>query len=86
MITAKPLTCLEDFENLKKGDVVACEFKINIHDMPREPYRFRVFEVAENKARTKEIILQIKNNIYFNYEMYLNEESILKNISLISID
>jgi len=86
MITTKPLTSIEDFKGLEKGDIVACEFYRNIHDHPKAPYRFGVFTIALNKTEAKEIILQVKNNIYFNYEMYCNGESNLKNIILISHD
>jgi hypothetical protein len=85
MITTRDLTTLEDFENLKKGDVVACEFYRNIHDYPKV-YRFGVFKVALNKSSHKEIILQKKNNVYFNYEMFLSGEGNLKQIKLIECD
>lgn len=85
MINYKPLRKESDFIELKKGDIVACEFHQNVHDYPKKPYRFGVFTVVENKASHTEIILQTKNNIYFNYKMYLNGESNLKNISLIFV-
>lgn len=72
MIKTKELKTIEDFESLKKGDVLACEFHRDVHENLGKTFRFKVFEIAENKARTKEIILQKNNNIYFNYEMYLN--------------
>jgi len=86
MITIKPLNTIEDFESLKSGDNVACEFHRNIHDHPKQPYRFGVFKIVKVRTDTKEIILQTKNNIYFNYRMYVNGESNLKNASLISYD
>lgn len=85
MITNKPLTTIEDFKALKKGDFVACEFYRDIHDYPNE-YRFKVFAIEKVRTDTKEVILQIKNNVYFNYEMYLNGESNCKNAVLISHD
>ncbi len=72
MITTKELTTLEDFESLQKGDTIACEFHRDIHDYPRKSFRFKVFEIVEVKVRTKEIILQTKNNIYFNYGMFID--------------
>lgn len=85
MINTRNLETLEDFENLKKGDIVACEFHRNIHDYPKT-YRFGVFKIFLNKRRAKEIILQKKNNVYFNYEMFLNGEGNLKEIKLIECD
>ena len=77
----KELTTLEDFLSIKKWDFLACEFHRNI---PFYDNRFRVFEVYENKSRTDEIILEKKNNIYFNFKMFLNWESNLKSAILIT--
>jgi hypothetical protein len=82
MIIIKELKTIEDFKNIKKGDHLACEFNRDVHDFPKT-YRFNVFKVSENKERTKEIILQKKNNIYFNYEMFVNGESNLESCFLI---
>jgi hypothetical protein len=83
MITIKELTTLEDFENLKKGEYVACEFKRNVPF--KKDCRFMVVPVVENKANTKEIILDRKTNTYFNYEMFLAGESNLESIVVFSI-
>jgi hypothetical protein len=83
MIIIKELKTIEDFESLKKGDIIACEFSRDVHDYPKT-YRFNVFKIAENKSNTKEIILQKKNNIYFNYEMFVNGESNVSSAILIS--
>jgi len=71
MIVTKELKTLEDFEALKKGDTIACEFKRNVHD-DKKTYRFKVFEIYDVLPRTKEIVLQKKNNIYFNYGMFID--------------
>lgn len=72
MITTKELKTLEDFESLQKGDSIACEFHRDMHDHPRKSFRFKVFEIVEVKTRTKEIVLQTKNNLYFNYGMFID--------------
>lgn len=72
MIQTKELKTREDFINLKKGDVLACEFHRDVNDYPKK-YRFKVFTVVENKESHSEIILQTKNNIYFNWKLFLNE-------------
>lgn len=82
MITTKELKTLEDFENLQKGDLLACEFHRDIHDYPKE-YRFKIFPVVKVKTDTNEVILQTKNNVYFNYIMFVNGESNLKQAILI---
>lgn len=73
MIITKELKTLEDFQSLKKGDIVACEFNREIYDYPKKTgFKFKVFEIYEGKHRTTEIILQKKNNIYFNYSLVLD--------------
>jgi hypothetical protein len=72
MITTKELKTLADFESLQKGDTIACEFHRDMHDHPRKSFRFKVFEIVEVKTRAKEIILQTKNNLYFNYGMFID--------------
>ena len=87
MIQTKELKTREDFINLKKGDVVACEFHRDVHDYPKT-HRFNVFTIAENKQSYSEIILQKKNNIYFNWKLFLGEiegDSNLKNAILLTV-
>jgi len=84
MINSKHLQTIEDFENLKKGDYVACEFFRDCHDYPKQ-YRFKVFQVVEVKPDDKEVIWQTKNNIYSNYKMFVNGEGNLKSAVLIHI-
>ncbi len=76
---------INDFVKLTKGDFVACEFHRNVHDHPKT-YRFNVFKIFIAKHSSKEIILQSKNNIYFNYEMFLAGKSNLQSIMLITQD
>ena len=83
MIESKLLTTKEQIESLQKGDFVACEFYRDIHDASKR-YRFNMFRIEEVKTRTNEVILKKKGNIYFNYEMFLAGESILKSIMLIT--
>ena len=72
MIKTKLLTTKEDFQALKKGDVIACEFHRDVHDYPKKSFRFKVCEVVENIQRTTEIVYQKKNNLYFNYGMFID--------------
>ena len=83
MIETNQIKTMEDFESLKKGDTVAVEFNKNIHDYPKKPYRFGIFKIFLNKRDTKELILQKKNNIYFNYKMFVKGESICNEVLLI---
>lgn len=82
---SKKLETVEDFENLKKGDLVACEFHRDIHDYPKK-YRFNVFPIVKVKIDTNEVILQTKNNVYFNYKMFVNGESNLLSATLLQAD
>jgi len=83
LIVTIEINTLPQFENLKKGDHVACEFHRNLHDHPKKPYRFNVFKIYAIKPEAKEIILQKKNNIYFNYKMFLKGDSNLKSVVFI---
>lgn len=80
MIQTKELKTLEDFESLQKGDTLACQFHRDVHDHPRKSFRFKAFEIVEVKTRTKEIILQTKNNIYFNYGMFIDPSDGISNL------
>jgi len=83
MLKTKTLKTEGDFKSLKHGDTIACEFHRNVHDYPKKPFRFKVFQIVENKESHQEIILQKKNNIYFNYAMFLDGDSNLKSAMLI---
>jgi len=86
MINTKELKTIEDFENLKKGDFLACEFHLDVHDYPKK-YRFNVFSIADVKKDMKEVILKNKNNIYFNYGLFIdpsNGHSNLKSAILLN--
>ena len=77
---------LSDFENLKKGNILVCEFFRDTYKGNKRT-RFATYEIVENKERTNEIILQTKNNVYFNYLMYLNgREGNLKDVAIITKD
>lgn len=82
---AKNLVTIEDFESLKPGDWVACEFRLNIHDYPKT-YRFKVFSIVKVRTDTKEVILQTKNNVYFSYQMFVDGESNLLSAMLLQAE
>ena len=73
MIRTRFITSLEDFQELKKGDLVAVEWKRDNYINGKRT-RFATYIIVENKARTTEVILQIKMNVYFNYSMFLDPE------------
>ena len=82
MINTKELKTILDFESLRKGDFVACEFHSDVYDHPRK-YRFKVFAIANLQTDAKELILQKKNNIYVNYKMFVEGRGNLKSAVLI---
>jgi len=91
MIVTKELKALPDFVSLKKGDVVAVEWRRDVQTNKRNTKRtrFATYEITDNLARQTEIILENKMNIYFNYSMFLDPEnqgvSNVRAITLISI-
>ena len=82
MIQVKDIETLEDFQRLKKGDLVAVEWKRDMYFGNKEK-RFGTYEVFENKERTTEIKKKKKNNVYFNYSMFLNPEIGISNLKSI---
>ena len=84
MIATIDILKLDDFKRLKKGDIVAVEWKRDNY-IKNKRTRFATYTIVENKENTTEIILQTKNNVYFNYSMYLDpkECSNLKAIILL---
>lgn len=75
MIQTKDIETLDDFKRLKKGDLVAVEWKRDNYIGDKRT-RFATYTILENKERTTEIILQKKNNVYFNYSMFLNPKEV----------
>ncbi len=84
MITIKSIQSINDFKKLKKGDIVAVEWRRDMY-FGNKQKRFGTYEIVENKEYTNEIILQIKNNVYFNYNMFLNPEIGISNLKSIVI-
>lgn len=86
MIHTQNIETLEDFQELKKGDLVAVEWKRDMY-FGNKQTRFGTYEIAENEERSTEIILQKKHNVYFNYMMFLNPKELgssnLKSIILL---
>ena len=69
MIKFKTLKTIEDFESLKPGDSIACEFILPT-TIGKESFTFKVFPIYQIKNWDKEIILHKKENLYFNYKTY----------------
>lgn len=80
-INVNEISTIEDFQKLKKWDIVVCKFKSNI-----DHYKWDLvtFKVQQNKYISKEIILDKKHNTYINYDMYIRWESIVSSILLIT--
>ena len=74
MIITKQLKVLADFKSLKKGDIVAVEWRRDVQKTKRTRTRFATYEVVDNLDSQTEIILQKSLNVYFNYSMFLNPE------------
>jgi len=69
------LTTKEQFEKLKRWDLIIVEwsdYSIKHHD---DMKRIMTYRIYENKTRLEEIICKLKNNHYFNYDLYLKGQS-----------
>ncbi len=70
-----PLETIEDFESLKKGDWVTCEFHRYLYrDKNDQGVKSGCFQIYDNNSY-KEIILDKKRNLYFNYELFITKDS-----------
>jgi hypothetical protein len=65
----------EDFEKLKKGDLILVKWADYWVEHTPGADKVMLYKIHENKYQDKEIICQKKNNHFFDYEMYLNIES-----------
>jgi len=91
MVITKKLKTTSDFEQIKKGDILAVEWHRDSY-IGNKRTRFAVYTVYENhnndgKYDKEEIILQLKNNVYFNYKLFLDPtmgSSNAKSVVLIS--
>jgi hypothetical protein len=89
----KKLTKKEDFANLKKGDDLIVNWNPEGEMWSKEMQGKKVYKILYlQKASTRskypdEIILRKKENIFFNYRLFLNGESkIVKEVFLIQND
>jgi hypothetical protein len=82
----KKLTTIEEIENLKKGDLVLVEFDKEQPYWNKEMQGVKAYNIAFVKKSHKELILKLKNNIYFNYEMYLGGRSVVKELFSICVE
>lgn len=75
-INIKRLETREDFEFLTKGDKVLVEWSDEWLSHNANAQKVMLYSIYENKSSDKEIICQLKGNHYFNYERYLNGNSV----------
>lgn len=78
MIATRKLTTMEEFQAVKRGDILAVEWHRDSYKGTKRT-RFATYEVRENhfqdgKYDNNEIILQTKNNVYFNFELFCHPE------------
>lgn len=73
MLNLRLLTKREEFEELKKKQLIIVKWKENAEEFKRGNgvREYRVVEIFKGN----EIICQKRNNVYFNFEMYLRNES-----------
>tara|TARA_R110000803_G_scaffold186330_2_gene248745 strand:- start:69 stop:329 length:261 start_codon:yes stop_codon:yes gene_type:complete len=84
MIETIELNKLSQFKELKKGDLVVVQWHRDVSKNKRARTRFEPYAVVENKEVYTEIILQKSMNVYFNYSMFLDGQSNVKAIILVS--
>ena len=78
------LETLADFESLKEGDLVACRWYRDVKAGGINHGRQTSHNIALVKPKNREIILDGKYNVYFNYELHLLGESNLAKVAKIT--
>lgn len=62
----------EQFRKLKRGDLVVVKWQPGAQQSKRTGKVVCHYSMLELKERSDELILQKRDNVYFNIEMYLN--------------
>lgn len=70
----KKLKTLQEFKNLKKGDVIL----VNWGEAPRKAKKIMLYHIPKVQHEHDEIICNVKLNHYFNYKMHLGLDTIGK--------
>lgn len=74
------LKTIEQFENLKKRDLILVKWSDYKAKHDKGCKKVMLYKIYENKKIDHEIICQKRNNHYFNYLMYLANESQAKQV------
>lgn len=75
------LWTLEQFESLKKGDLIYVKWSDYFVKHHKESRSIMFYKIDEVKIENNEIICSLENNHYFNYKMYLELDTIGINTS-----
>ncbi|QLY77818.1 hypothetical protein [Clostridium intestinale] len=73
----------EDFKKLKKGDLLLVKWTDNWVKHHPKTSNLMYYHIHENRERCEEVICQIKDNHYFNYDRYLHGFSSAEEVYLI---
>lgn len=65
----------EQFENLKKGDLLLIKWSDDFIRHNDDAQRIMLYNIYQNKSGCHEIICRKKNNHYFNYNCFLEGQS-----------
>lgn len=73
----RELTTALDFQEIQHDDLLIVKFR---REQYPKKHLIETFRVYENKVNEPEIILQKRNNIYFNWRMFLAGSSCVKKV------
>jgi len=76
--------CIEDFETLKKGDLILVEWDDYFVKHTPKTQKVMAYKIFEVYPEGGEIICKKKNNVYFNYTGYLVGKSHAKRVLIVS--
>ena len=71
----REINTVEEFENLKRGDMLLIEWSdyfVKHHPKSKKIELYSIYKVYPNNH---EVICRMKDNHYFNYNLYLDNKS-----------
>ena len=80
------LNTIEQFKEIKKGDSILVEWSDYYVRHTPKAKKIMFYSIYLNKDSHSEIICQIKENHYFNYEMYLEGASVAREVYKVTDD
>ena len=80
----KKLETIHDFENLKEGDRIIVKWSDYLIKHTPGVKKLKMYEIELIKPEQQEIICELENNHYFNWEVFLERRSQAEEVYLVT--